>query len=263
MNAVVSDSVLLHRDGTIATIVLNQPKRMNALNLAAWQRLGDIVEELGRDNSVRCILIRGAGDKAFAAGADIQEFAKERASPAQAEAYDKVVTRATYGILNCPHPIVAMIMGACTGGGLELAAMCDMRICGTSSRFGVPINKLGLTIGYPELKALLALVGRAVAVEILLEGRVFGAVEAKDMGLVNRVVDDDKVKEEATATARRIAAGAPLVNRWHKKYIRRLEDPTPLSRADIEESYACYATEDFKTGVAAFIAKQKPDFKGR
>jgi enoyl-CoA hydratase len=263
MNAVISDSVLRHRDGAIATIVLNQPKRMNALNLAAWQRLGDIIEELGRDASVRCIVMRGAGDKAFAAGADIQEFAKERASPAQAEAYDKVVTRATYGILNCPHPIVAMIMGACTGGGLELAAMCDMRVCGTSSRFGVPINKLGLTIGYPELKALLALVGRAVTLEILLEGRVFGAAEAKDMGLVNRVVDDDKVEEEAMATARRIAAGAPLVNRWHKTYIRRLEDPTPLSRADIEDSYRCYATEDFKTGVAAFIAKQKPDFKGR
>jgi enoyl-CoA hydratase/carnithine racemase len=263
MNAVVSDSVLLHRDGAIATVVLNQPNRMNALNLAAWQRLGDIVEELGRDDTVRAILIRGAGEKAFAAGADIQEFAKERASPAQAEAYDKVVTRATYGLLNCPHPIVAMIMGACTGGGLELAAMCDMRICGTSSRFGVPINKLGLTIGYPELKAMLALVGRAATLEILLEGRVFGAAEAKEMGLVNRVVADDQVEAEAQATARRIAAGAPLVNRWHKAYIRRLEDPTPLSRADIEDSYRCYATEDFKTGVAAFIAKQKPDFKGR
>jgi enoyl-CoA hydratase/carnithine racemase len=263
MHALFSDSVVLQRDGAIATIILNQPKRMNALNLAAWQCLGDTVIGLSRDPSVRCVVIRGAGDKAFAAGADIQEFATERASPAQAEAYDKVVTRATYGLLDCPHPTVAMIMGACTGGGLELAAMCDMRICGMSSRFGVPINKLGLTIGYPELKALLALVGRAATLEILLEGRVFGAVEAKDMGLVNRVVADDKVEDEALATARRIAAGAPLVNRWHKKYIRRLEDPAPLSRADIAESYACYATEDFKTGVAAFIAKQKPDFKGR
>jgi enoyl-CoA hydratase len=258
-----SDSILVRRDGTIVTVVLNRPDKLNALNLPAWRRLGETMLELGADTSVRCIVIRGAGDKAFAAGADITEFANERSTSAQAQAYDKIVNIATGAIVDNPHPVVAMIHGACAGGGLELAAMCDFRICGTSSRFGVPINRLGFTIAYAELKGLLALVGRAVALEILLEGRIMGAAEAYAKGLVTRVVADDKVEEESYATARRIAEGAPLVNRSHKRFIRRLESGAPLTRADVADEYACYDTEDFKTGVAAFLAKKKPEFKGR
>jgi enoyl-CoA hydratase len=258
-----AEAILVRRDDAIVTVILNRPDKLNALNLAAWQRLGTVMAELGADLTVRCIVLRGAGDQAFAAGADITEFKNERARSAQVEAYDQVVNRATTGILDCPHPVVAMIKGACTGGGLELAAMCDLRICGASSRFGVPINRLGFTIAYPELKGLLALVGRATALEILLEGRIMGADEAYAKGLVTRVVADDKVEDEAYATARRIADGAPLVNRWHKRFIRRLESGAELTRADIDENYACYDTEDFKTGVAAFLAKKKPEFKGR
>lgn len=261
--ASTSEAILVRREGAIATITLNRPDKLNALNLPAWQRLGDAMEKLGADKSVRCVVIRGAGDKAFAAGADISEFENERASSAQAEAYDRFVSRATSGILDCPHPVVAMIKGACAGGGLELAAMCDLRICGTSSRFGVPINRLGLTIAYPELKGLLALVGRAVALEILLEGRIMSADEAYVKGLVTRVVSDDKVEEESYAAARRIADGAPLVNRWHKRFIRRIESGEALTAADVRENYACYDTEDFRAGVAAFLAKKKPEFKGR
>jgi enoyl-CoA hydratase/carnithine racemase len=262
-SAVSADAVLVRREGTIVTVTLNRPDKLNALNLPAWRRLAEIMDELGADTSVRCIVIRGAGDKAFAAGADISEFSNERATSAQAHAYDQVVNHATSGIIDCPHPVVAMITGACAGGGLELAAMCDFRICGTSSRFGVPINRLGFTIAYPELRGLLALVGRAVALEILLEGRIMNADEAYAKGLVTRVVADDKVEEEAYATARRIADGAPLVNRWHKKFIRRIESGDKLTEADVKENYACYDTEDFRTGVAAFLAKKKPDFKGR
>jgi enoyl-CoA hydratase/carnithine racemase len=261
--AVSADSVLVRRDGTIVTVTLNRPDKLNALNLPAWRQLADVMDELGADETVRCIVIRGAGDKAFAAGADISEFSNERATSAQAYAYDQVVNRATSGIIDCPHPVIAMIKGACAGGGLELAAMCDFRICGTSSRFGIPINRLGFTIAYPELRGLLALVGHAVALEILLEGRIMSADEAYAKRLVTRVVPDDKVEEEAYATARRIADGAPLVNRWHKKFIRRLESGEKLTEADVKENYACYDTEDFKTGVAAFLAKKKPEFKGR
>lgn len=257
-----SEAILVRRDGAIVTVILNRPDKLNALNLPAWQRLGEVMHELGADRSVRCIVIRGAGDKAFAAGADISEFSNERATSAQAEAYDRVVNCATSGIIDCPHPVLAMIKGACAGGGLELAAMCDLRICGTSSRFGVPINRLGFTIAYPELSGLLALVGRAVALEILLEGRIMGAEEAYAKGLVTRVVPDDKVEEEGYAAARRIADGAPLVNRWHKRFIRRLESGEKLTPADVAENYACYDTEDFRTGVAAFLAKKKPEFKG-
>jgi enoyl-CoA hydratase len=262
-SAVSAESVLVRRDGTIVTVTLNRPDKLNALNLAAWSRLGEVMDELGADKGVRCIVIRGSGDKAFAAGADISEFANERATSKQAHAYDQIVNRATTGIIDCPHPVIAMIKGPCVGGGLELAAMCDFRICGTSSRFGVPINRLGFTIAYPELRGLLALVGRAVALEILLEGRVMSADEAYAKGLVTRVVADDKVEEEAYATARRIADGAPLVNRWHKTFIRRIESGEELTEADVKENYACYDTEDFRTGVAAFLAKKKPEFKGR
>ena len=150
------------------------------------------------------------------------------------------------------------------GGGLEIAACCDMRICGESSRFGVPINKLGLTMGYGEMAGLLALVGRAVALEILLEGRVFGAAEALQKRLVNRVVPDDQVEAEAYAMAKHIADGAPLVARWHKQFIRRLTpQAAPLAQAELDANFDYFKTEDCRIGYDAFIRKQKPAFKGR
>jgi enoyl-CoA hydratase len=156
-----------------------------------------------------------------------------------------------------------MIHGACAGGGVEIVSQCDLRICGASSRFGIPINKLGLVVGYIEMKGLIDLVGRAASMEILLEGRILSSAEAKDMGLVNRIVADDKVEEEALAAARRIANGAPLVARWHKKFARRLASPRAVSKAERNEAYACYDTADFREGVAAFLAKRKPEFKGK
>ncbi len=192
----MNESVLVSRDGAIATVTLSNPEKLNALGLDSWKRLGEVMRELDADKTLRCIVIRGAGEKAFAAGADIAEFETTRKNAKVAKKYGEAL-EATMGALSaCRHPIVAMIHGACVGGGLEVASQCDLRICGTSSRFGIPINKLGLVVGYGEMKALIDLVGRAVALEILLEGRVFGAEEAKDKGLVNRVVPDDKVEEE-------------------------------------------------------------------
>ena len=141
--------------------------------------------------------------------------------------------------------------------------MCDLRICAAGSRFGVPVNRLGLVMAYGEMRGLMMLVGRAAALEIVLEGRVFGAEEAREKGLVNRVVADDKVIDEAYATARRIADGAPLAARWHKRFINSLGDPTALSEAEQDESYACFDTEDFRIGYRAFLGKTKPVFKGR
>jgi enoyl-CoA hydratase len=138
-----------------------------------------------------------------------------------------------------------------------------MRICGASSRFGAPINRLGLVMSYGELGGLVALAGRAVALEIVLEGRVFGAEEAQRKGLVNRVVDDALVNEEGLAAARRIAAGAPLVARWHKRFVQRLDDPRPLTEAELDEAYDCFDTEDFGIGYRAFLAKTRPAFVGR
>ena len=163
----------------------------------------------------------------------------------------------------CLHPTIALVQGACVGGGLEIAAMCDLRICGRSSRFGVPINRLGLTMGYGELQGLLALAGRAVALEILLEGRVFDADEAYAKGLVTRVVEDGDVEREAYAAAERIAAGAPLVARWHKQFIQQLASSTTLSVDEWNRGFACFDTDDYREGVAAFLAKRKPQFSGR
>jgi enoyl-CoA hydratase/carnithine racemase len=258
-----TDTILVQRDGDIATVVLNRPEKLNALTKTMWQRLGDVFLELAADDALRCVVLRGAGEKAFAPGNDIAEFDKERSNVEQARAYGAVMTRTIDAIGHCRHPVVAQIHGICVGGGLEIAGLADIRICGTSSRFGVPINKLGLVMAYSEIGALIRLAGESVALEILLEGRVFGAAEAKEKGLVTRVVPDAEVEAEARATARRIADGAPLVARWHKQFARRFRDPRPLSAQDLEQGYACYGTEDFQIGRQAFLAKAKPEFKGR
>jgi enoyl-CoA hydratase len=257
------DTILVQRDGPIATVVLNRPDKLNALTKPMWQRLGDAISGLSDEDGIRCIVVRGAGDRAFAPGNDISEFENERANVEQARAYGTIMHRTLAAFEQCRHPLVAMIKGICVGGGLEIAANCDLRICGESSRFGAPINKLGLVMAHAEMRGLLGLVGRANALEILLEGRVFGAPEAKDKGLVTRIVPDDRVEEEAYATAGRIADGAPLVARWHKKFALRLADPRPLSEAEIDEGYACFGTEDFRIGYRAFLAKRKPEFEGR
>ena len=259
----MSGDVLLQREGDIATVTLSNPERLNALSLAMWRRLGDVARELDADESLRCIVIRGAGDKAFAAGADIANFQTERANSKQAKAYAGGISGGSNAFAAVRHPVVALIQGACVGGGLLVACQCDIRICNESARFGVPVKNLGLIEAYDELEGMLRVASRAAALEILLEGRIWGAREAYEKGLVNRVLPDDKVEAEAYATARRIAEGAPLAARWHKKFIRRLDDPRPLSEAERDESYACFDTEDFKEGVAAFLAKRKPDFKGR
>jgi enoyl-CoA hydratase/carnithine racemase len=166
-------------------------------------------------------------------------------------------------LAECRHPLVAQIHGICVGGGLEIAALCDLRICGESSRFGAPVKNLGLVMAYPEMVPLVRLAGPAVALEILLEGRIFGAIEAKEKRLVTRVVPDKDVAGEARATAQRIAEGAPLVARWHKQFARRLADPRPLTEAEHDACFDCFDTEDFRIGCAAFLAKRKPEFRGK
>jgi len=258
----MESTILVQRDGAIATVVLNRPDKLNALTRGMWVRLGQVFDELHADDELRCIVIRGAGTKAFAPGNDIAEFQTERANVEQGRAYGRDMRRTIESIGACRHPIVAQIHGICVGGGLEIAGLADIRICGESSRFGVPINKLGLVMAHAEIGALIALVGEATALEILLEGRIFDAREAMAKGLVTRVVADDQVEAEAKATAQRIAGGAPLVARWHKKFARRLRDAAPLSEAESDEGFACFGTEDFRIGYQAFLTKQRPEFKG-
>jgi enoyl-CoA hydratase len=256
-------SIAVAHEGPIATVVLNRPEKLNALTKAMWQLLGETVTELSADDRLRCVIIRGAGEKAFSPGNDIGEFATARSNKTQAIEYGKTMHATARALAECRHPIVAQIYGICVGGGLEIAALCDLRICGASSRFGAPIKNLGLVMAYPEMAPLVQLVGVATTLEILLEGRIFDAREALAKRLVTRVVADEDVDKEARATAQRVAEGAPLVARWHKKFARRLADPRPFTDADFDECFDCFDTEDFRIGYEAFLAKRKPTFVGK
>jgi len=255
--------IAVTRAGTLATVVLDRPEKLNALTKSMWRALGETIGALSADDSLRCVIVRGAGEKAFSPGNDIAEFATARANKAQAIDYGRVMHATAKALAECRHPLVAQIHGICVGGGLEIAALCDLRICGESSRFGAPIKNLGLVMAYPEMAPLVRLAGPDTALEILLEGRIFGAAEAKEKRLVTRVVPDADVAAEALATAQRIADGAPLVARWHKKFARRLADFRPITDAEHDECFDCFDTEDFRVGYAAFLAKRKPGFGGR
>jgi len=173
------------------------------------------------------------------------------------------VATALNAIADCPQPTVALIQGACIGGGLEIAGVCDLRICNGSARFGAPISRLGFSMYPGEMEGLLKLAGAAVLKEILLEGRILNASEAYEKGLVTRVVPDSQVVDEAYATARRICAGAPLVAGWHKQWIRRLQSGRPVNDEERAASFAFLDTEDYREGLAAFFEKRKPAFKAR
>jgi len=259
----MSELIAIERAGHIATVVLNRPEKLNALTKAMWQALGAAIDALSADDGPRCVILRGAGEKAFSPGNDIGEFATERSNKAQATDYGRIMHATARSLASCRHPLVAQIHGICVGGGLEIAALCDLRICGESSRFGAPIKNLGLVMAYPEMGPLVRLAGPDIALEILLEGRIFGAAEAREKRLVSRVVPDAEVAAEALATAQRIAEGAPLVARWHKQFARRLADPRPITAAEQDECFACFDTEDFRIGYEAFLARRKPEFLGR
>jgi len=259
----LKNQVLVEKHGPVATVFLNRPEKLNALNKNMWTRVGEVFRELDADEDLRCIILRGAGDKAVGPGADITEFETDRNNSEQAAEYGGLMHSSMNAIRGCRHPVVARIRGLCVGGALELSLVCDMRIAGESSRFGVPINKLGLVMAYPEIDALVSLVGPSVALEILYEARVFGAAEAKEKGLLNKVVPDDEVDKEVAETVERICAGAPLVNRWHKKFVYKTLAGGALSAEDQADGFACFDTDDFQEGVRAFLAKETPDFKGR
>ena len=261
----MSGTINVQRDGVVATVAIDNPGKLNALTVALWQELARVMHALSADDALRCVVLRGAGEQAFAAGADIAEFATVRNTREQGVTYHREhVYGALKAVADCRHPVLAMIHGPCVGGGLELACQCDLRIAGESARFGVPINRLGFSIAYDELVAVLPVVGRTAALEILLEGRVWDAREAFAKGLLTRVVSDGQLAAETRATVARITAGAPLVARWHKQFIRRLTpQAAPLTAAEIDASFAYFETEDFREGYAAFMQKRKARFAGK
>lgn len=257
--------VLFERNGDdprIAVVTLFNPEKLNAVTAAMWRRLALVFADIGADAALRCVIVQGYG-RAFAAGGDLEEFRSARATPDQALVYHEAVGAALTAIARCPVPTVAQILGPCVGGGLEIAAACDLRVAGESARFGAPIAKLGFSMYPGEMAGLLRIAGPAVVAEILLEGRLLTAREACARNLVTRVVADDEVERETLATVNRIVAGAPLVARWHKQWIARLLEGRPLAEEEKRASFAFLDTEDYREGLAAFLEKRPPVFNGR
>ena len=260
MTTSLPQSILVERRGVIATVTINRPEKLNAINTVTARGLSDAFDSLSADDAIRVVVLRGAGDRAFGVGADISEFADRRDTPEQAMEYEASWGR---GLANCRHPVIAMIKGYCIGGSLGLLPDTDLRIAGESARFAIPAGRLGITYGHDDIARLKRLVSHAHALEILLEASQFSAARALEIGIVSRVVADDEVEAETYATAERIGANAPLSARWHKKFARRLLDPAPLSDGELREPMACFATEDYAIGRAAFAAKTAPQFRGR
>ncbi|MDG2479302.1 MAG: enoyl-CoA hydratase-related protein [Alphaproteobacteria bacterium] len=260
MNSTLPETILVDRDGPIATVTINRPEKLNAINTATARGMSDAFDMLSADDDLRVVVLRGAGDRAFGVGADISEFKDRRDDPNQAQDYEDSWGP---GLARCRHPVIALIKGYCIGGSMGLLPETDIRIAGESSTFAIPAGRLGITYGHDDIAKLKRLVSHAHALEILLEAAQFPASRALEIGLISRVVPDDKVEDEVYAMAERIAANAPLSARWHKKFAKRLQDPAPLTPEELAEPYACFATEDYDIGRAAFADRTKPQFKGR
>jgi enoyl-CoA hydratase/carnithine racemase len=259
----MQEGVITSIDQTIATVVISREHKLNAFTIEIWKQLGEAFSQLSANRQIRCIVLRGAGKKAFSPGNDISEFATSRSNKVQAIAYGRVMKQTIDSIAACEHPIVAQIHGICVGGGLEIASLADVRVCGESSRFGIPIKNLGLVMSYSELRPLIRLVGPSVAKAMLLEGNIIDAQQAVKLGIIHKLVSDDEVEKTALETARNIAQGAPLVARWHKKFISNIVNQAELDEATLEEAFDCFDTDDFRIGYRSFLEKKPPAFTGK
>ena len=260
----MTDKIVSTQEDGVAHILFNNPERRNAVSLEMWQAVGRALDGFAADERVRVVVLSGAGDKAFVSGADISKFEQERASAEAIKHYNKTTAEASDKLLNFAKPTIAQITGSCVGGGVALAACCDLRICGESSRFGIPAAKLGLGYGMNRATPLVDLIGPAYAKEMFFTGRQFTAQEAEKMGLVNRVVPDDKLESTVEELARTIAENAPLTVKCAKLVVGEvLKDADKRDIAATERAVeACFKSADYKEGQAAFMEKRKPKFIG-
>jgi enoyl-CoA hydratase/carnithine racemase len=261
----VSDEILVERNGRVATVVFNRPHVRNAFNLAVWNALPGIVEGLARDPDVRAIVFRGAGDEAFASGADISEFRENRKDRASAEAYNTRTAAATRAMETCPKPTVAMIYGYCMGGAVAIAMACDLRFSADTGKFGIPAGRLGIIYGLHSVKRLVSLVGPAVAKDILFSARLLDAQEALRVGFVQRVVPAADLAAHTYDYLARVADNAPLTVQGAKLIVEAIVEDGGAARQDeiAQLQLRAFESEDYREGTAAFLEKRRPRFVGR
>lgn len=249
----------------VGWMIVSNPRRRNAMTFDMWRQVPEVMADLEADPSVRVIALRGETDASFISGADITEFGRLRSTPEQVAAYDLAGRAANDAIANCPKPTVAVAQTWCVGGGVGIALTCDLRIAADNTRFAVPAARLGLGYRYPGVKALVDVVGRANAAEIFFTARRYTAGEALAMGLINRVFPTEGFDDAVRAYLADIAGNAPLTMKAAKMAIvGAVEKSDPSDIAEIDAAVqACFDSEDYAEGRAAFKGKRSPEFKGR
>ncbi|MGA3398023.1 MAG: enoyl-CoA hydratase [Acetobacteraceae bacterium] len=257
--------MLAAKDEGVGLITFNQPEKRNAMSLEMWTGLGEILDEFREDDSVRVVILSGAGNKAFVSGADISQFEKNRSDANAQQEYDRLagVGRAKYA--SFPKPIIARIRGFCLGGGLAIAMQADLRIAAVDSQFGIPAAKLSIAYAPASVKRLIDLVGPAHARMILYTARRIDAVEAERIGLINKMVEDEALNEYVLDVARTIADNAPLSVAASKLTINEmLKDESKRDTAAMARMMeVCFNSADYKEGRTAFMEKRAPRWQGR
>mgnify|MGYP001257720433 FL=1 len=256
------ENILFEVSDGIGVLTFNRPRALNALNPKTLDELSDVVDRVGADNGIRVLVLTGAGERAFVAGADISEFPKM--NPLQARIFAERGQEVFFKLEQLPKPVIACVNGFTLGGGCELAMSCDFVYASENARFGQPEVNLGIMPGFGGTQRLARLVGRAVAKELCMTGETIDAQRAKEIGLVSKVFPADRLVEETMKTAKTLASKGPAVLRSMKQVINRGLDVDLRSGCALEaEAFGvCFAGQDSKEGVSAFLEKRKPDFRG-